>query len=99
MNIRKETLKASKYTEIPMGKARTFIGIVDDYGVDRIEPLTSDNASISFVYDIRCRYNGHRNAKIFVCIIKEKYVPNFEKYTPEQLYNKLKKVSFWMNEK
>lgn len=93
MNLRADYIKQTEYTSPPFDDIEMYAGIVDDQGIDQLH--TKENLSNAMVdmMRLRCRTNSHRNARVFICSIKKKYVQDFKDIEPIKLYELLKKIS------
>ena len=95
MNIRAKVIETIKYTSRPLGETVALFGIVDNLGIDQIVQVDDDLPDYSEILTcmrLRCRLNSARNARIFTCLIKKKYIPKLD-LTNDVLYNILKERS------
>lgn len=71
-----------------------FCGIIDDIGLDSFIPIDK----VNFTYlKFRCRYNGHRNARIYGCIIPDKNIESVKSklsINPKEALTTLERLSF-----
>ena len=95
MNIRRKVTSEEEMKSCSVQDAIGLYGIVDDYGVDQVYRTDEQNQPNMNFLALRCRYNGHRNARIFCCIIGKQYIPSFNMDKTE-LYYELKRraISF-----
>jgi hypothetical protein len=69
MNLRIDKKDITDYNSEPYDNVLSYYGIVDDNGIDQIYNK-DDNTNIHNL-KLRCRFNSHRNGRIFACLIKE----------------------------
>jgi len=101
MNIRQKIIKEEDFISRPIKDGIGIYGIVDNLGIDQLYCTDKKNLPPYSFLDFRCRLNTARNARIFCCIIKKKYIPTFEKYSSKELYEELKRraISFYEDKK
>lgn len=97
MNIRQKRTPEEIMKAKPLTDGIAIYGIVDDLGVDQIYRSDKKLANIHYLR-LRCRYNSQRNARLFCCIIKEKYIPSFDMKDRMELFNELKRRSVYVKD-
>ena len=96
MNIRRKETKLTDFIKRPIRDGVGVYRIVDDLGIDQIYRTDEGKQGSFLQMYLRCNYNIHRNARVFVCIIKEKHIPKLTSDKRIELYEELKRraVSF-----